>query len=168
MTGDFKIIEYQDSYRAEFLKCFRDLRKKLARINPLRKKRLEEKVIKESFDYWMEVIRTHQGLILLAEKEGKIVGYVVGYVEKPNIEKTLEFFPSKIGRIEDLFVATDYRHQGVGSRLIEEMESYLQKNQCQYINLGVLNRNPMAHNLYTRLGYQDEYIEMLKKINQSQ
>ena len=57
--------------------------------------------------------------------------------------------------LEDLFVAPQYRSQGVGSRLLQEAEA--QAGQAGYpnIGLGVAVDNTGTQRLYRRHGYKD-------------
>ena len=53
-------------------------------------------------------------------------------------------------------VLKKYRGRGVGTKLIEEMESWCQSEGIERIELSVLRNNPGAISLYERLGFKLE------------
>ena len=56
--------------------------------------------------------------------------------------------------LEDLIVRTEYRNQGIGTRLISYAEHLCRQRSLTRLGLGVNpNDNPRAKSLYERLGY---------------
>lgn len=81
-------------------------------------------------------------LFLVAEAEGAIIGSVIGG------------YDGRRGLIYHLAVAPDYRGQGIGSRLMEEVEARLRAKGCLKCYLLVTADNPEAELYYQHRGWQ--------------
>ena len=57
--------------------------------------------------------------------------------------------------VEDLFVGSEYRSRGIGSRLLDAAESLAVGKGYSRIGLGVSIDNARARSLYERRGYED-------------
>lgn len=86
-------------------------------------------------------IQRDPGLFLVAEKNHKIVGTVIGG------------FDGRRGMIYHLAVTDSLRGQGVGSRLMSEVEARLRAKGCLKCYLIVLRDNEAAVNFYKGLGW---------------
>ena len=86
-------------------------------------------------------IQRDPDLFLVAEKNHKIVGTVIGG------------FDGRRGMIYHLAVAASLRGQGVGSRLMNEVEARLRAKGCLKCYLIVLRDNEAAVNFYESLGW---------------
>ncbi len=80
-------------------------------------------------------------LFLVAESDGCIIGSVIGG------------FDGRRGLIYHLAVATSFREQGIGSRLMDEVEARLRLKGCLKCYLMVLPNNPGLENYYERRGW---------------
>jgi ribosomal protein S18 acetylase RimI-like enzyme len=81
-------------------------------------------------------------LFLVAESNGNIIGSVIGG------------FDGRRGLIYHLAVATPFRGMGIGSRLMDEVESRLRAKGCLKCYLLVTNDNPEAEGYYQQRGWQ--------------
>jgi len=63
------------------------------------------------------------------------------------------FYARPLLNVHDLVVARDWQGNGVGSLLLEAVESHARETGCCKVTLEVLASNPRAHALYQRLGY---------------
>ena len=81
-------------------------------------------------------------LFLVAESENKIVGSVIGG------------FDGRRGMIYHLAVASEFRGNGIGSRLMEELESRMRAKGCLKSYLLVTVDNPEAEEYYKLHGWQ--------------
>ena len=73
--------------------------------------------------------------------DGKIVAGIMG-------STTLNMF-----FISHLFVEPAYRNNGIGTKLLAEIERIAQQNGCDTLRLNTFNKN--AHQLYLRAGYAE-------------
>jgi ribosomal protein S18 acetylase RimI-like enzyme len=81
-------------------------------------------------------------LFLVAEADGSIVGSVIGG------------FDGRRGLIYHLAVAASFRAQGVGSRLMDEVESRLRDRGCLKCFLLVANNNTEIESYYQHRGWK--------------
>jgi ribosomal protein S18 acetylase RimI-like enzyme len=81
-------------------------------------------------------------LFLVAEWQGKLIGSVIGG------------FDGRRGLVYHLAVALPFRSRGVGSRLMEEVETRLRAKGCLKCYLLVTSDNPEAELYYQRHGWQ--------------
>lgn len=100
--------------------------------------------------------------ILVAWCRGTPVG--IGFIgwrrrHAPQIARRWHNVPE----IYRLLVPLRYRSLGVGSRLIDEMESLAAARDCDAIGLGVSHGNPRARMLYERRGYDADAVEFLNE-----
>jgi ribosomal protein S18 acetylase RimI-like enzyme len=82
-------------------------------------------------------------LFLVAELDGRIVGTVIGG------------YDGRRGLIYHLAVALEQRAQGLGSRLMSEVEGRLRAKGCLKCYLIVLEDNPEAMKFYENLGWRE-------------
>ena len=80
-------------------------------------------------------------LFLVAESGGSIIGSVIGG------------FDGRRGLIYHLAVASTFRGQGIGSRLMDEIESRLRLKGCLKCYLLVTSDNPEAESYYRHSGW---------------
>lgn len=71
---------------------------------------------------------------------------MMGYGEVARIGGTVE--------LSNLFIAADWRNQGIGTQLIQHLGAYAQRWQPSSITLAVATDNPAARRLYERLGFR--------------
>ena len=91
-------------------------------------------------------------LFLVAEVDGRIVGSVIGG------------FDGRRGLVYHLAVAGAFRGHGIGSRLMDELESRLRAKGCLKCYLLVTVDNPEAESYYKHRGWQRmDYIHLYGK-----
>ena len=81
-------------------------------------------------------------LFLVAESDGCIIGSVIGG------------FDGRRGLIYHLAVTAPFREQGVGSRLMDEVEARLRAKGCLKCYLMVLPNNTSLEDYYQRRGWK--------------
>ncbi len=89
----------------------------------------------------LETVEQSQTVCLVAEKAGRIAGYVLSYVVAGE---------SEIARIA---VDKDRRHQGIGHFLMKSLESECKKRQVEKILLEVRESNKQARSFYQKEGF---------------
>lgn len=99
------------------------------------------------------------GDLLVAEQGEDLAGYLVitwGWgIESGGAEAL----------IDEMFVAAEYRHQGVGTLLMTEAQSRASAKDVKVIFLETEQSNPESRELYDRLGFEIESsIWMSKRI----
>lgn len=108
-------------------------------------------------------VRSYQGVLYIAENEQKkIIGIVVGIIQKPTKMSRLECVPTKAGRLTELYVEPEYRGKKLGKVLLDTLEQYFKKKKCTVILIEVFGPNYHAHEFYKRSGYKDRDYNMIK------
>ena len=107
------------------------------------------------------------GVIFVACDGEKVIGFVSGYVDEQDIDEKMETIPAIPGVVGELFVCEEYRGQKVGKRLLETIELYLKNKGCSIIRFAVFGPNTIARQFYSRTGYDERFVYLLKVINWS-
>lgn len=89
-----------------------------------------------------ETMEREESVFLVAEEDGKIVGYIGSYYCHPE------------GYITNVAVAPEMRRRGVGRALIEELVSRGEKLSLSFWTLEVRESNEGAIALYSSLGFE--------------
>ena len=91
-------------------------------------------------------------LFLVAEEEG-LVGYIIGEIRELIISGISH--RSKAGHILNIAVKREWRERGVGSLLLDEIESRFKDRDAQQVTLEVRESNMTARTFYVNRGYED-------------
>lgn len=93
----------------------------------------------------------------------KLVGLIVGIINNED-KKSYDFEAPKRGRVSELVVSSEIRSHGIGRSLLDKMEEYFKSVGCKVILIEVFAYNERAYKFYSRNGYFDRSLEMMKKI----
>lgn len=88
--------------------------------------------------------------LLLGEAEGKIIGYLYGFVYQ-----IPDMWEQPVAILDALFVDEKYRRMGCASMLFSEFKEFAIKNGACRIELKVLSENAKAMALYKRLSFRE-------------
>ncbi len=86
-------------------------------------------------------------LFLVAEADGRVVGYVMGEMEEDN--------GVKVGHVVNIAVHEAYRRRGIGSRLMMEIERIFREMGAKRVKLEVREGDEGARAFYRHLGYRE-------------
>lgn len=159
---EIKLKKYQKNNFKDLDYCMVQLQGFLENIDPLKRLRRSRDYSPEYANNIISKIKKNNGIIFLAFDNKKIVGCIVGIIEKQSKKNLLECVPTKAGRILELFVADGYRNYGIGKKLIKKLENYLRKKKCDVIRVEVFEPNKKAHYFYNGLGFRDRVIDLIK------
>lgn len=104
-----------------------------------------------------------RGRILVAEREGLIVGYAA-ILSCVSAQDERDEIPHTYAHVDDLGVLASCRSQGVGAALLAACEANARQAGQRWIRLGVLAANERARSFYARQGYGDVLITVEKKL----
>lgn len=93
-----------------------------------------------------QLLGTYNSIGLIARENGRSIGYVIGSVDVAN--------GLLVGHILTLDVLPTYRHQGMGLRLLQEIEGIFRDKNARTCYLEVREDNAEALRLYERSGYK--------------
>ena len=113
----------------------------------------------------LQQIAHGNGVILVAEQDGNILGGIAGVVEETSPEDKLEIRSETSGRIVELIVSPEHRGKNVGKELMEAMEAFFKEKNCVHVRVECFAPNTGAHAFYEKCGYGDRTIEMLKTLD---
>jgi ribosomal protein S18 acetylase RimI-like enzyme len=99
-------------------------------------------------------------LVLVAEKEGEVVGYIYSGVEGSDYMA----LRGPAGVIYDIVVAPDHRGQGIGGRLLDATIAELKTRGAPRVVLSTAEKNEAAQRLFAREGFRRTMIEMTREL----
>ena len=132
--------KYKDAKRLNFLLTLliRDERQYNPEIN-------EDFVVTNMYENYID---DDKRIILVAEEDDKIIGYLYGFmVENDEVET------GKIANLDALYVEEDYRKHGVAEKLIDQFKVWVLNNKINKIDVNVCSANYKAKSLYTKKGF---------------
>ena len=97
--------------------------------------------------------KTPNSLVMLARTEDSYVGMAICFFSFST------FHARPLINIHDFMVVPDYRSQGIGHALLEEIERIALKKGCCKITLEVQENNTTARRLYRRFGFKDSFLD---------
>jgi GNAT superfamily N-acetyltransferase len=102
------------------------------------------------------VLESAEGTVLVAEREGDIVGYLYAALE-PLSWKELR---GPAGFIHDVAVREDARRSGVAAQLMQAGIEWLRAQGAPRVVLWSAAGNSGAQQLFRRIGFRDTMVEM--------
>ena len=117
----------------------------------------EEKIM-ESIE---EDMNSSNKKILIAEKEGEIVGHVM--ISRKKIAGDI-YNVTEIGSMTFLGVKKKFRKKGIALKLYSEAMRLLKEMGLEYVSVMTCLRNKDAYLLYKKAGFEEYETEFLKKI----
>lgn len=103
--------------------------------------------------YFIDMINNQ--IILVAEKNNNIVGYLAG-----TIDKKFTYVDKKTAEIENLFILDKYRNLGIGKMLISEFKKICKENNVKRIIVTAASQNIKAINFYKSQGFEDKKVTL--------
>lgn len=100
-------------------------------------------------EYWMRLISSESGYILIGLEDKSPVGMAV--IEKVDEQEC---------HLEDLYVYEQYRNRGMGKQLLNKAMNKAKEMGFRNMSLNVLPNNGNARVLYKGLGFKDTRIRM--------
>ena len=105
-------------------------------------------------------LRRRDVVILVAERQGAVVGYVYAGLEPRNWKELRD----AAGFIHDVLVAEADRGRGIASALLEAAVAWLREAGAPRVVLWTASPNEAARRLFARLGFRDTMVEMTREI----
>lgn len=158
------IEEYKKKHRRKVIELFMEFQDFLSSIDPLKRLRANQGYGEFAVQNILREIKTKKGKFFLAFDNKTVIGFVSGTIPKPTKDSILQSSPAKFGRITELYVVKEYRGQGVGSALIQRIENYFKDHEVEYIKLEVFAPNESAREFYSKMGYSERDVDLIKKL----
>jgi ribosomal protein S18 acetylase RimI-like enzyme len=134
--------------------------KEMVRLHSRFDRRLEMKRgAEKQFARWIkENLGKKDSLVLVAEDEGKVVGFCLAIMAKnPPVKSEREY-----GLISDLAVTQRSRRRGIGTLLVEKALAWFANNGSWHVQLSAAHYNPLAQDFWRKLGFTD-FMDVLWK-----
>ena len=95
----------------------------------------------------------------LAEEDGRLVGYVVGFYDEPHFM----WSTGRVGHIDSFYVLPELRGRGVGRLLMEA--AYAEMRQAgATMALEMVASNDVARRFYEREGFTTTFVQMHRRL----
>lgn len=104
----------------------------------------------EGEKYFRDRIAGKGGVCLVAEKNGKLVGYVMGGWSHLNFSA----YKGKRAELENICVAEAERSQGVGAELVEALIDWCKQNGATHVMVDAYTPNLRAIEFYKTQGFE--------------
>ncbi len=105
------------------------------------------------------VLANPNSYILVAEAEGKVIGFISFMTRKTIIHSGL------CGLIDELVVSKKYRRKGVGKELIKAAVEECRKLRCCEVELSTESTNVNAREFYKHCGFEETGVILEKHLH---
>ena len=117
---------------------------------------LNEDAVDHTRKFVKRMVRSRNGLVLVAEQDGKPAGYLLAIIKK-NIPI---FRLERLAEITDLYVREEFRGNGISTRLKDETFRWLKSKEITRVALDVFPGNDIAGPIYEKWGFIKFICEM--------
>lgn len=125
---------------------------------------IEFEVVERAPKLWLKFyenyVRSRNKKVLIAEKEGIIIGYLLGKIEK----RSPIYKKRNKAHIKELAVTTRERNKGVGTKLLEAYAKWARKSKLEYLTISVVPENEIGKEFWKKHGFQTLFLSQGKRI----
>jgi len=104
-----------------------------------------------------------RSVFLVAERNGSIVGYLVGTIED---EIPIYWVPA-CGYIHDIWIEPDYRHEGLGRQMTTLAVEQFGELGVSQVRLTTAAANDVSRAMFERCGFRVATIEMMVTLDKA-
>ncbi len=105
-------------------------------------------------------IEAEKGLVLVAEDEGKLIGFLIGFIGKiPDARKTM-----KPAVLDEIFIEKEYRRQKIGREMLAEFQKWAKRQGANKLRVSASTKNNAALQAYKNFGFSDFTLKLEKDI----
>ena len=116
----------------------------------------------EYLDVLLDAATKKEGIVRIAEADGRAVGWTVAYPEADSLFVVPE--ERRFVYIAELYVAEGLRGTGIGRALIAVCEDWARANGFRILKIGAHADNTRAAETYKRAGYAPYALQLRKYI----
>jgi len=115
--------------------------------------------VEEGYARWFSrELGRPQAAVLVAARDGEVVGYAYGTVEGRDWNQLLDTH----GALHDVFVASEARRGGVGRALVIAIVSALERAGAPRVVLSTMVANEAAQRMFRACGFRPTMLEMTR------
>jgi ribosomal protein S18 acetylase RimI-like enzyme len=96
-------------------------------------------------------------VVLVAEREGRIVGFVLAMAE----DEIPIYRVKRFGFVHDLWVEEQYRNEGIARQMVSLLVERFREMGVDQVRCDVLFGNEPARNLFAACGFRPTTVEMM-------
>lgn len=96
-----------------------------------------------------EMLSDEDGLTLVVEDNGDIVGFTYG-----RVTSRTDYTPEMIGFINLIYIKEGYRRQGTGKKLVAALCSFFRARDVDEVNLNHIKGNTEGASFWKKLGFE--------------
>jgi ribosomal protein S18 acetylase RimI-like enzyme len=112
---------------------------------------------------YREWLADPRSFVLLARAGDRLVGYALVRVMEAGADLTDSWrVPDVIAEIETMLVTAEVRREGLGSRLLDEIDAELERQGITEVIVGLMPGNDGAQRLYERRGFQRRWLVLAR------
>lgn len=107
-------------------------------------------------DYFKKRIEGEEGVCLVAEVDGEIVGYLAGGIIKTYSYRTVK----KMSELENMLIKKEFRGRKIGERLFGEFAKWSKLQGAERIKVSAASENIRAINFYKKIEFTPYAVEL--------
>ncbi len=161
MTTGTSVVEIRDYLPADRAAVEVLVRELQGDMGPYFDRNLTPDALSKSYMDSLFQAHLDKGAILIAESDGKIVGYAMLC---HGLEGDADEEPYSYTEVKELLVSQAFRGQGVGEKLLAASEEKAAGAGERWLRIALLAQNEGARALYRRFGFQDHLVIMEKPV----
>jgi GNAT superfamily N-acetyltransferase len=105
----------------------------------------------------------HRGRMIVAERDGRIIGFAALLTEKSSIHDIDEVLYT-FAEVSELVVTVGERRTGLGRQLLRHCETLAIASGARWLRVDALAKNDPARSLYTSFGFTEALISYEKPL----
>ncbi|MEM0466170.1 MAG: GNAT family N-acetyltransferase [Candidatus Thermoplasmatota archaeon] len=106
-----------------------------------------------------KALKDENHFFLVAEKKGKVIGMITSHVGERDDDQI--YAVEKMGFIDQFCVHPNYRHLGIGRRLLTKLLQEMDNRDVLFVGVGVAYKNPVIE-FYQAHGFSAEGLWMVR------
>jgi len=95
------------------------------------------------------LMKTEDGLVLVALDKGQVVGYSLSEINEPPKGSKRD----KYGYISHMAVTASYRRRGIGEKMLDEIMKWFHSKNIDRVELGITAKNQVAYSFWEKHGF---------------
>ncbi len=158
------IIEYEDKYLEDVRDLLVELEEYIVSIDEDNLDIVSAAYREKMALVDLEKVKNNNGKCYLYIDNKNVVGLIMGIIPKYDENDYLDYKCPKKGEVTELIIKKEYRNHNIGKILLNKMEEYFRKNNCEYSFIDVFAYNKSGINFYDKNGYHSRMIIDIKKL----